>query len=104
VVITPVPMISAVYQRRRAERAAGMPGQPKPPSLVMVTTVGTPRDIRLTLCLVLSKRAAAAIRKRSPQTKSIRKTQPAVGLSFTGQPGWMPASQLISAPSCIASP
>src|SRR5215469_4905982 len=43
-------------------------------------------------------------RKPSNQTKSIRKIQPAVGLSFTGQPGWMPASQLISAPSCIASP
>src|SRR5262245_15127382 len=32
------------------------------------------------------------------QTKSIWKIQPAVGLSFVGQPGWMPASQLISFP------
>jgi hypothetical protein len=38
------------------------------------------------------------------QTKSIRKIQPAVGLSFTGHPGWMPASQLIRDPSRIASP
>ena len=38
------------------------------------------------------------------QVKSIRKIQPLVGLSIFGQPGWMPASQLISAPSCIASP
>ena len=38
------------------------------------------------------------------QIKSIRKIQPLVGLSLFGQPGWMPASQLIRAPSCIARP
>ena len=37
-------------------------------------------------------------RPRRPQTKSIWKIQPAVGLSLFGQPGWMPASQLMSFP------
>src|SRR5882762_3659053 len=42
--------------------------------------------------------------RRRDQMKSIWKIQPAVGLSLLGQPGWMPASQLISLPSNIARP
>jgi len=46
----------------------------------------------------------AVLARAELQIKSIWKIQPAVGLSLFGQFGWIPASQLISLPSCIASP